>query len=96
MNNKTRNILAYILLGVAAVCAVVLIINGVRNQSAENEANSMKESFVVESTPEPVAPTATTKPEETEAPTATPDLRKIPSSVWRVMTYLPEQLISRV
>ncbi|MBQ7920242.1 MAG: class B sortase [Lachnospiraceae bacterium] len=72
MNNKTRNIVAYILLGVAAVCAIVLIINAVCNRSAENEVDSMKESFVVELTPEPIVETATPKPEDTEAPTATP------------------------
>lgn len=73
MNNKVRNIVAYILFGVAAVCAVVLIINAVKNYNAENEVNDMKDSYVVELTAEPIVETEAPKPEATEAPTDTPE-----------------------
>lgn len=73
MNNKVRNILAYILFGVAAVCAIVLIINAVRNHSAENEVDNMKDNYVVELTAEPIVETETPKVEATEAPTDTPE-----------------------
>ncbi len=73
MNNKVRNIVAYILFGVAAVCAVVLIINAVKNHKAEDEVNNMKDSYVVELTAEPIVETEAPKPEATEAPTDTPE-----------------------
>lgn len=73
MNNKVRNILAYILFGVAAVCAIVLIINAVRNHSAENEVDNMKDNYVVELTAEPIVETEAPKVEATEAPTDTPE-----------------------
>ena len=73
MNKKARNILAYILLGVAAVCAIVLIVNAVRNKSAENEVDEMKDNYVVELTAEPIVETEAPTPEATEAPTDTPE-----------------------
>lgn len=73
MNNKIRNILAYILFGVAAVCAVVLIINAVRNSSAENDVDNMKDSYVVELTPEPKVQETTPEPIVTPEPTDTPE-----------------------
>lgn len=76
MNNKMRNILAYILFGVAAVCAVILIVNAIRNHNAEKEVEDMRDSYVVELTPEPVKPTeepvATAEPTASPEPTATP------------------------
>lgn len=71
MKNRMRNILAYICLGVAAVCAIVLLVYLFDEKNAEMEADSMKDCFVVEITPIP--PTPTPKPEETQAPTATPE-----------------------
>lgn len=76
MNSKIRNIIAYILFGVAAVCAVILIVNAINNKKAEDDVDKMKDSYVVELTAEPIQPTAepTAEPEPTETPepTATP------------------------
>lgn len=78
-NNKKkvspRNIIAYILFAIAGVCAIMLIVNAIKNGSAQREMDDIKDSFVVELTPEPIAPTPTEKPtpEPTEEPTATPE-----------------------
>ncbi len=82
MSKKVRNILAYILFGFAGVCAVVLIINAVRNNNAGNEVEDIKESYVAELTEEPAVPTEnpvvlsesteSPKPTESPVPTSTP------------------------
>ena len=67
MNKKVRNILAGILFSVAALCTAVLIFIAVGEMRVEEDADHIKDSYVVELTP-----TAVPKEDETPAPTVDP------------------------
>lgn len=76
---KVKNVVAYVLFGVAAVCAIVLLVNAFKEHAAENEADDIKDSYVAELIPEPTeVPGETPTPEPTMEPTPEPEESALP------------------